>query len=105
MRLSVSVALALLSAWSARALVPIPREVFKYSGYTADQLSELLQLDVAAPSADCPQPNTTTKGVIKGPEIPTAKEILKRNSFVKRFMFLFVFPDKILIQLSFQERN
>ncbi|KAJ7289339.1 glycoside hydrolase [Mycena rebaudengoi] len=79
--LAASLASALLVGASTIRRSPIPREIYEHSGYTPEEISVLLQ---AHKPDDCVKPNTTTRGVIEGPHVPSLKEIRQRNAFVKR---------------------
>jgi hypothetical protein len=81
--LAASLASALLVGASTIRRSPIPREIYEHSGYTPEEISVLLQ---AHKPDDCVKPNTTTRGVIEGPHVPSLKEIRQRNAFVKRFV-------------------
>ena len=75
----------LVSIQSALAAVaPIPAEISKVTGLNNAQIMQLAGLgDIGKRQSNCSL-ESTAGGIIKGPSLPTASEILKRNSFVKR---------------------
>ena len=77
--------LAISSAAWGRVLPDLPQELSEFTGLSEAQLKRLILPEHALrPRATNCSTNDTSGGVFPGPRNPSASDLIKRNSFVKR---------------------